>query len=255
MVNRGFANGAQGRCFLPEGEEAQAVFARVGGEGDLEKVRAGGQQIAQAYCFAAHAAAWDAGGPPDEERDSVAAFVNIGLMAAEHITGVVADAGQFSEIGHRGTAVIRGERDEGIFSDSQMVQQRGNPAHHVVHMEAEIAVFICAGFSLESGGGQNRGMGCAEGKIEKEGAFALGLLGDPLAGFFRKAVENFFEAEIRRDGSFPPERFSVACRNGLFGHCGGAIIFHVDVRGHIQGSADAEEIVEARGEGAILDRL
>ena len=104
------------------GEEADAVFAGGGGEGDFEEVGEGVDEVELADELVADGSGFHFGGPAGDEGDAMAAFVEVGFVAAVDVAGVVIGGEEFVDVCSGGAAVVGGEDDEGVFGDAVLFE-------------------------------------------------------------------------------------------------------------------------------------
>lgn len=84
-----------------ERKEGEAVFSAEGLTILVGEVFKGGVEVGEAGEAVGFLTAWDLRGPAYEERDAVAAFVDIGFMATVFFAGVVVEFGENFKVGFR----------------------------------------------------------------------------------------------------------------------------------------------------------
>ena len=102
--------------------QAHAVLARPVGQLRADDLRARGQHIGQADQLVRDAARGDPARPSDDERDVVAAVVNVGLVAPEHVARVMPLGEQRREVGLRRAPVVAGQEDQGVLRQAVAVE-------------------------------------------------------------------------------------------------------------------------------------
>ena len=86
----------------------------------------------------------------------MAAFEDIGLVSAEHVTGVVPLGNQFVEFGLRRAAVVAGDQDQRIVAQAVLIQRGEHLADGSVGLHHKIGIGIQAALALPRAGGQDR---------------------------------------------------------------------------------------------------
>lgn len=88
----------------------------------------------------------------------MAAFKEIGFVAAIAAARVVINFGVGGDIGGGSEAVVGGKDDEGVFREAVFFERGDEDADVGIDLRDEIAVGGGAGFSVELARGQNRGV-------------------------------------------------------------------------------------------------
>ena len=177
------------------------------------------------------------------------ALEDVGLVAAQGAVGLVSLGDEFLDLGGGGTAVVRGEQDQGVPLESVLLQGLEDLEHVGVHLLHEVGIGIDAAAALPLLGRNDRSVRRGEGDVGEEGFAGLGVLrpltdvtdepgGD--AGLYVDGVE----VRARGTGAQP----GLGGGGGL----GGATSLDPDEGRHVQGGADAEELIESAVERSAL---
>lgn len=133
----------------PQGQVADTVFPFPGLQGDFQAVCHGGHEIRQTYQCAADASCPNLDWPLDDQGKSVPSLVDVRFCSSEDITGVMPFLLQFVEVRNGTAAVVRSVYHNGILQQVHLFQLPIGPARHIVAVDDEVSVFICARFSLK----------------------------------------------------------------------------------------------------------
>ena len=106
------------------GEEGKGIFAGAGGDcvALAKDVGEGRVEVSGANSFAGGGAGFHFAGPADEEGGAVAAFKNVGFVAAPMGVGLVALGDELGDFGGRRAAVVGGENNDGVLGELLFVQ-------------------------------------------------------------------------------------------------------------------------------------
>lgn len=148
LLNRVLAHRVR-RRISPQRQVAHAVLRAVVRERDAEIVGQRRVQVGKAYKTVARRARGNGVWPADQAGDSMAALVDVRLMAAEDIAGIVAAGAKLLEIGHGRAAVVGRQHEDRVFIQTLFNQLISNLSDHVVAHQNEVAVFIRAGAPLK----------------------------------------------------------------------------------------------------------
>ena len=251
MMHDGLAKGLR---VLPKqrGEKTDAVLAGVGGDFGAGDVGGGGEQVGQADGLVAATAGFHLSGPAGNEWHAMSAFVDVGLVSAELVAGIMILGGHLWKFCGGRAAIVGGEDKQRILREIVLLQRLHDLADGPVNLHGEIAIGVDPAFALPFFGREDRSMRGVEGEVDEEGLAGLGVLGlkikvaNDVLGDVRENIDGF-KFLIRR--AFAVEAlFHDFCELR-------PIVLHVDVGWHIEGGADAEEVVEADRGGSVLHGL
>ena len=199
---------------VEEGEEADAVFGGVVGQGEVGEFGESGHEVGEAYGLVGYGVGGDAVWPAGDEGDAVAAFPVVAFEAAPRASAVVLVVlAHLDGCGDFG-AVVAGEEDEGVFGEVEALKGFEELSDNVVELEDEVAVRAGVGFAFEivgGKGGEVDGLGGVEEEEWLERGF-LGVLFEELDAFFEEEEVDFFEVEVGGDFSG-----TVVARVRMFG--------------------------------------
>ncbi len=188
---------------VEEGEEADAVFGGVVGQGEVGEFGESGHEVGEAYGLVGYGVGGDAVWPAGDEGDAVAAFPVVAFEAAPRAGAVVSVVlAHLDGCGDFG-AVVAGEEDEGVLGEVEALEGFEELADNVVELENEVAVRAGVGFAFEivgGKGGEVDGLGGVEEEEGLERGF-LGVLFEELDAFFEEEEVDFFEVEVGGDFS------------------------------------------------------
>ena len=197
-----------------KGEEADAVFGGVVGQGEVGDFGESGHQVGETNGLVGFGVGGDAAWPTSDEGNAVAAFPVVAFEAAPRASAVVLIIlAHLEGCGDFG-AVVAGKEDEGVLGEVEALECFEELADNVVELENEVAVRAGLGFALEGvcgKGGKVNGLG----GVKEEEGLARGFLGVLLQeadAFFKEEKVDFFEIEVGSDLSR-----TVVAGVGMFG--------------------------------------
>ena len=139
---------------VEEGEEADAVFGGVVGEGEVGEFGAGGHEVGEADGLVGYGVGGDAVWPAGDEGDAMASFPVVAFEAAPRAGAVVLVVlAHLDGCGDFG-AVVAGEEDEGVLGEVEALEGLEELSDNVVELEEEVAVRAGVGFAFEGFGGE-----------------------------------------------------------------------------------------------------
>lgn len=244
-----------------EGEEADAVFGGIVGQGEVGEFSKSGHQVGETDGLVGFGVGGDATWPAGDERDAMASFPVVAFESAPRAGAVVLVVlAHLEGCGNFG-AVVAGKEDEGVLGKVEAVECFEELADNVVELEDEVAVRAGLGFAFESVGGKG-GEVNGLGGVEEEERLArrfLGVLFEEVNAFFEEDEVDFFEIEVGGDLSR-----TVVAGVGMFGQGravedlggrdGNAVAVDVGVE-PVSGGATggAVEVVESSVKRAVWD--
>ena len=135
------------------GEETEAIFPRVLGQGDTQQGGAGREQVAlrdgRRRDTRAHL-----GGPARDERYAMATFPGVTLHAAPRRRRVMVMVRPHVRDRRGLGAVVAAEEDQRVIGDAQLLEGRQQLADDMVQFGDEVAVRAGLGRALETRGGE-----------------------------------------------------------------------------------------------------
>ena len=84
-----------------------------------------------------------------------------------------------------------------------------------------------------------------QGQIEEEGAFVLRVTVDVVYCAVSQVGQTVLVVEVVGYGTCTPEARFLSCGYGTYLSGGGLAVFYIYIGGHVEGAAEAVEIVEA----------
>ena len=217
LVEGVLADGLVG--IVEEGEEADAVFGGVVGQGEAGEFGAGGHKIGETDGLVGFGVGGDVVGPAGDEGDAVAAFPVVAFEAAPRAGAVMLVVLAHLEGGGDFGSVVAGKEDEGVLGEVEALECFEELSDNVVELENEVAVRAGVGFAFEivgRKGGKVDGLGGVK-EEERLARRFLGVLLQEADAFFKEEKVNFFEVEVGGDFSR-----TVVVGVGMFGQ-GGAV--------------------------------
>ena len=137
-----------------KGEEADAVFGGVVGQGKAGDFGESGHQVGETDGLVGFGVGGDAVWPAGDEGDAVAAFPVVAFEAAPRAGAVVLVVlAHLEGCGDFG-AVVAGKEDEGALGEIEALDCFEELADNVVELENEVAVRAGVGFAFEIVGGK-----------------------------------------------------------------------------------------------------
>ena len=197
-----------------EGEEADAVFGGVVGQGEVGEFGESGHQVGETDGLVGFGVGGDAAWPTGDEGNAVAAFPVVAFEAAPRAGAVVLVVlAHLEGCGDFG-AVVAGKEDEGVLSEVEALECFEELADNVVELENEVAVRAGLGFAFEGVCGKGGEVDGLSGVEEEEGLAGgfLGVLFEEVDAFFKEEKVDFFEVEVGGDLSR-----TVVAGVGMFG--------------------------------------
>lgn len=171
------------------GEKTHAVLAGIRRQGDSQQIREGSQKIELADQLIGDAAGFHLARPADQKRHAVSAFVEICLVAAIDMAGVVTGGEKLVYFRGRRATVVRGEDDERVVGETVPIERVEDVSHVTVDLQNEIGVGIDTALALEFGQRHDGRMGRGQRDVSKEGVARL-RVGSPLGDVFDRTAGN-----------------------------------------------------------------
>ena len=212
-------------------EEADAIFACCGRQGRADEFGKGGHEIDLPDELVGHRAGFHLGWPAGDERDAVAAFVEICFVTPVDVAGLVSGGLQLGDVGGRGAAVVGGEDYQRVFRKALGFERSHQAAHVGIDLFDEVGIGTDAAAALKFGAGNDGRVWRGEGHVGEEGlAFSGGgsAFADVGDGVVEDAALHVNGFKFFSGGTFAEEGFFGG------GDLGGQAIFDPDKREHVE---------------------
>ena len=163
----------------------------------------------------------------------------------------MSELGQNRIVGFRGTAIITGENDQGIFCYSICFKRMQDLSHGMIHLKHKIPIWIGFAFSQELICWKDRCMRGRKGEVQEKGF--VWLAGQVFVhegqGFLSENLQDILMHKvIPGKPASPPAIFRLVLCVFHRDHCT-PVIFNIDIWRDIQRGRNAKEIIKTKFNG------